>query len=110
VREESGLEVRKSGELAYLVQVDHKGGLFQSVAFVFEVEAWSGALKAIDPDGLVMNVEFTPVAEAIQRLHAMPWRWMGEPAVTYLAGEAPARNVWSYKVGEDGEAERVDPL
>ena len=97
IREETGLEARVIGPLAYSVQLDNKAGEFQPLAFIFEVPEWEGTICTADPDGLILEANFLPLPEAIGRLRTLPWQSMREPVVAYLSGEAGPGSVWLYR-------------
>ena len=99
LREETGLSLIDPGRLLYCAQLAGiEGG---SLAFVFETGACDGDLRCGDPDGLVSVAEFVPLAEAIQRLAALPWRNMREPVIAYLRGEVGAGALWVYRQSRD---------
>jgi 8-oxo-dGTP diphosphatase len=101
VAEEAGVRVEQVGQLAYCTQIDHPQRAAQSIAFVFEVPAWSGELGHRDPDGLILQVALVPLAEAVQRLDLIAWNGMREPLQAYLRGSRPAGAIWMFR----GEAE-----
>jgi 8-oxo-dGTP diphosphatase len=98
VKEETGLDLRRIGVLAYTVQAIRPDHGDRTMALVFEVEA-SGDILVDDPDGDVMWAESVELPLALARLGALRNRVMREPAVEYLSGRAPAGTFWSY-VGE----------
>jgi ADP-ribose pyrophosphatase YjhB (NUDIX family) len=114
VREETGLAVAEIGPLLYLTDHDNPGyGLgfdgapdgpgFHAIAAIFAVSRWDGELGSADPDGLILDVAFFPLALALARLKDLPYRVMREPILAYLRGEAPAGTVWCYRRQPDGE-------
>jgi len=101
VREETGLEVVDPGRVLYVVYVDEPAHDYRVVIFAFEVAAWRGELRPVDPDGLVRRAEFRPipeVAEQFAQLDAVRSR----PLLCYLRGEAQVGALWSYRQGTDG--------
>jgi 8-oxo-dGTP diphosphatase len=114
VREETGLAVAEIGPLLNLTDHDNPGyGLgfdgapdgpgFHATAAIFAVTRWNGELLPADPDGLILDVAFFPLAEALARLEGLPYRVMREPILAYLRGAAPAGTVWCYRRQPDGE-------
>lgn len=98
VREETGALVSTIGPLACLAQIDRPGRAAQTLAFIFEVSAWHGALVPQDPDGEVHHAALIGQAEAIARLQrnrASPG--IQGPLLAYLRGEAPAGALWFYR-------------
>jgi hypothetical protein len=73
----------------------------QSIAFIFEVANWAGALHSDDPDQVILDLRFWLMEEALQNLQTLPWLHMREPAAAYLQGEAPAGSVWFYRQTAD---------
>ena len=95
VREETGLIIHDLGTLLYLVQsIEGDASL---VAAVFEVREWSGTIQHDDPDGFVLDARFLPLAAALSRLDALPWRSMREPLTAYLRGQSKVGAVWIYR-------------
>ncbi len=103
IREETGLEVVKIGQLAYLMQFDNRVEGYQTIAVVYEVAVWDGNIGGDDPDRLIHAVEFVALDEAIRRLERLPWRHMQEPAVAYLSASGAAPKMWQYRQRSGGE-------
>jgi 8-oxo-dGTP diphosphatase len=101
VHEETGLEVTKVGPLAYVTHIDDPAGNHQTLAFVFEISEWHGALQPNDPDKLVMGLQFFSIPEALARLADLPWRHMREPMTAYLRGQVPGGAIWLYRQAAD---------
>jgi len=101
VREETGATVEQIGRLAYVMQIDHPERRFQTVAYCFEVAAWSGTLQSADPDNEILEVALVPLAEVPTRLEAIHWTAVREPLLAYLSGACPAGTTWFYRE-EDG--------
>ena len=74
VREETGLEVLEAGRPAYVAQLDDPGDEHQTIAFVFEVQAWRGEIRPADPDEVILDSEFCAMSETIDGLDAPPGR------------------------------------
>lgn len=100
VREEAGLDVKDAGRLLWITNVVGAPGR-ACIAFIFEVAAWDGEPIADDPDGIVSRAAFFPVDDAVQRLEAIEFAGMGEPAAAYLRGDVGPGAVWLYRW--DGE-------
>jgi len=100
MREETGLDVLKIGSLLYTIHliIKHTGEAF--VALVFQIEAWSGELhpsdSLIDPEEKILDAQFVPVDEAIQRLE-QGFQFANEPAIQHLRGNSPPGTVWIYR-------------
>ncbi|HYF92738.1 MAG TPA: NUDIX domain-containing protein [Symbiobacteriaceae bacterium] len=109
VLEETGLTVRAPGRLVYVVQVDNpqnhvwvasettqQGAQF--TAFAFEVADWSGEPQTRDPDGVVLEARFVPMAEALRLVaETLPWAVMRDPALAYMKGETAPGALWVYR-------------
>lgn len=100
-REETGLTVETIGRLAYAMQIDHPERREQTIAHVFEVDAWSGELCSDDPDNEILAVAWVPLSDALPRLAEIHWTAVREPLLAYLSGEAPCGTLWFYRE-EDG--------
>jgi 8-oxo-dGTP diphosphatase len=113
VREETGLDVPGGGRLAYVAQLhnpsDHSwspgelpepGG--QATAFVFDLGDVGGGLRAADPDRFVSEARLWALASAIDELARLPFRFVCEPAVAYLRGDAAPGTTWLYRRQQDG--------
>ena len=107
-REETGFEIKGVGKLAYVTQMDNPIEETQTFAFIFEVTTWQGSLSPKDPDGVILQAEFLPLQEAVRCIKRLPWRAMREPAVGWLSGEVPPGKVWLYRLGADGQEDRID--
>jgi ADP-ribose pyrophosphatase YjhB (NUDIX family) len=113
VREETGIEVVRVGDLIHVAQrhipTEHvlsAGELapagWRATAFVFEVAEWKGELHATDPDEFGREARFWPRNESIRLLEDHPSRGISEPILAYLRGEERDR-VWLYRRGDDGQ-------
>ena len=97
VREETGLIIDRIGNLIYSIHHDDTESSTQSLAYIFEIDQWHGDLHTADPDNMVLRLDFLPQNEVIEKLNALPWRYMHEPIVVYLCGEVPQGSVWLYR-------------
>jgi 8-oxo-dGTP diphosphatase len=105
VQEEAGAHVTAIAQLVCLSQIDRPAQQMQTVAFIFEVGQWHGALQSNDPDAEAISAELVPCAEAISRLAANGgWPGIQEPLLAYLRGEARAGAVWFYREDLDGQS------
>ena len=110
VREETGLALLDVGELAYVARVDDVEAGYQSTTRVFEINAWHGKPRPADPDALILEAAFFPLAETIQYLEQIPWRAMRDPIVAYLRDEVPAGSVWLYRRQRNEKARLIARL
>jgi ADP-ribose pyrophosphatase YjhB (NUDIX family) len=106
VLEETGLEVGRPSQLAYVSHTVVRLGpdeVASGQSFVFEVADPGGEPFAHDPDGDVIDVEFVPLSEALSRIALVPRERMRRPAVAYLDGTATKGAVWLWEYGRDGD-------
>ena len=109
VREETGLDVLKVGPLLYAVHliIPSTGDAF--VVLVLQIEAWRGKLKPsdslIDPEERILDAQFVPREEAIQRLE-QGFRFANEPVIEHLRGNSPLGAVWVYQ-GDPSDGDRL---
>lgn len=97
VKEETGLNIKDDGRLAFITQVDAIYETMQTVAFIFDISAYDGTIMPADPDQLIHDAEFVPIDEAIQRLARVKWASMREPLIAYLSENRSFKNVWQYR-------------
>lgn len=107
VREETGLDVLNPGRLLYVNAEADAAGTSRGTAFVFEVAEWRGTLLSADPDDVILQVRFFPVAEAVEKLEALPFAAMREPIVAHLRGAAEPGALWLFRHNADGSATLV---
>ncbi len=100
LREESGLIADAAGRLAYVTWIEHAPAL-RTTALVYEIPAWTGEIALADPSGLVHDAAFFPVADALARLQALPYRSMREPLLAYLRGHNLPGSAWVYGDKDD---------
>jgi 8-oxo-dGTP diphosphatase len=110
VREETGLVIGASGQVAYVAQWHDPRTGQQGTAFAIEVVEWRGEVEVADPDGFVLAACFLPLAEAVAMLSALPKRCMREPIVAYLRGEVRRGALWSYRWLPEGNQELIGRL
>ena len=96
VREETGLEVRDPGALAFVVHLDEPGH-GQVIVYCFEVTDWTGQVVCADPDEFVLDARFFPLPVAIEAVEAIPWLKTPEPTTSFLRGETPPGVLWLYR-------------
>lgn len=110
VLEETGLRIGGLGGLAFVLQFDNRlpeqlhksrgpGRGYHVTVWTFEVKAWEGELKTDDPDGLVSEACFVPIAEAIGHVEAVPWHSV---TVKYLRGDVETGSLHLQRWHEDG--------
>ena len=105
VQEEAGAHVTAIAQLACLTQIDRPAHQMQTLAFIFEVEQWHGALQSNDPDAETISAELVPCDEAIRRLEANGgWPGIQAPLLAYLRGDARAGTVWFYREDLGGQS------
>ena len=120
VREETGLEIVDPGRLIYVVNFHNPnpqqirehlgpGTGYTLVTHVFEVAEFKGLPAPIDPDGLVTEARFLPIAHAIVELEKLP-PGMGFPVIAYLRGEERPGALYAYRRRTDGRDELVAHL
>lgn len=97
VREETGTSVEAIGPLAYVMQIDHPERRLQTIAYCFEIDAWSGELVSADPDEEILQVALIPLTEVPARLEAIHWTAVREPLLAYLSGACPRGTLWLYR-------------
>jgi ADP-ribose pyrophosphatase YjhB (NUDIX family) len=120
VREETGLEVVRVGELILVSQShlppEHASSCElpaqsgdRATAFVFEVTEWTGQLPAPHPDGVGREARFWSRREAIDHLEGLSSRVMSEPIVAYLR-DAKVDDLWLYRHDVEGNDNLVWPV
>jgi 8-oxo-dGTP diphosphatase len=113
VRQETGIEVLRVGNLIQVIQSHHPaedswsggeppqpGG--RVTVFVFEVAEWTGDPPTEDAEGFVREARFWSRNKAIELLEDHPSRVMHEPILAYLRGEDRGR-VWLYRRDDEGQ-------
>lgn len=119
VREETGLEVVRVGELISLSQSHRPSNDLVSgrvpiqpggrvTVFVFEVAEWTGELLQTGSDEYSGMVHFWPRSDAIEHLNRLPWRAASEPILAHLRGERADR-AWFYRLDAEGQEDLVWP-
>jgi 8-oxo-dGTP diphosphatase len=102
LREETGLKVLDPGTLAFTAQVDdQKIGYFATV-WTWDVARWEGDIAVDDPDDLILEAAWVPLAEACRRLDLIGWQPL---TARYLRGDLEPRSVWLRRVHPDGREE-----
>ncbi|MER3556097.1 MAG: DNA mismatch repair protein MutT [Meiothermus sp.] len=84
VREETGLRVKATDHLAYVIQVEDAKKGERTVAMAFRAH-YDGLLNPRDPDGHIVEARFfTPEEVAVKLEEHRP---LAEPLLDYLRGE-----------------------
>ena len=115
VREETGVDIRDKGRLAYMVQVDSRRpprlqrstGVevgYQLTVWTFEIDNWEGEIEARDPDGVVHEAALVPLEEAIARLDEVWWQTV---TARYLRGELEPGSFVVQRWHADGRIEEL---
>jgi 8-oxo-dGTP diphosphatase len=104
LREETGLRAYGPARLALVCQytVTHDldwAGVW--TVFTFEVDARDHQLAPDDPDGLVLEAAWVPLAEARRRLALLPFRPRREPVLHHLTDGGGAGQLWLWPDGTD---------
>ena len=115
VLEETGIRVIDPGRLAFVKQIDDRrsvqlhesrgaGSGYNVTVWTFDVAAWEGHVAAADPDGLVSEAAFLPLADAVDHLQRIEWQAV---TVRYLAGDVEPGALWLERRAADGTMELV---
>jgi 8-oxo-dGTP diphosphatase len=110
--EETGLVVAASA-LRLVSTASTHGPQGRSDATNFRVDLSSSAdvsLAVDDPDGLVHEARWFPLAVAVAELVRLPYRPLREPAVAHLTGEAATGTHWQFASPEADPVRFPDPL
>lgn len=112
IREETGLTVTDPGSLLYVAQGEGPDGSLESswVAFIFDVRDWTGEIRPDDPDGYILDARFLPIPDAVERLEALPWRFMREPIIACLRDGIGPGSLWCYREDGDGDQTLIECL
>lgn len=62
----------------------------------FDIEVDDPTVRVQDPDGLVQEVRWFTVDEAVARLRLLPYRPLAEPAIATLTTEPSATTHWTF--------------
>jgi ADP-ribose pyrophosphatase YjhB (NUDIX family) len=115
VREETGVDIRTLGRLAYTVHVDSRRPPrlqrstgaevgYQLTVWTFEIDDWKGGIEARDPDGVVHEAALVPLEEAIERLDEVWWQSV---TARYLRGELEPGSLVVQRWHADGRIEEL---
>ena len=102
VKEETGITVLDPGLVAFVAQVDDRCEGWFATVWTFDVPAWEGEIAVADPDGLVHEAAWVPLAEACRRLDLISWQPL---TARYLRGDLERRPLWLRRVHPDGREE-----
>jgi 8-oxo-dGTP pyrophosphatase MutT (NUDIX family) len=97
VKEETGLDValESIGAMVYQTFIDFEGQ--PTEAQIYEVTRWTGEFNIQDPDGLVIEVAFIPMEQALIELAKIGYPPMSEPMISFLRGDKPVGSIWRYR-------------
>jgi 8-oxo-dGTP diphosphatase len=101
VEEETGLRVTEWEGPIYEVEAEAEGMGWHLRVEVHRAVAYTGELRPDDPDGIVVDACFVPLADCAQRL-AGTWLPTHEPLGAWLAERWTERRAYRYRV--DGQA------
>jgi 8-oxo-dGTP diphosphatase len=110
VAEETGLVVSGVGGLVYAVHVDDPQSGRHVVGFAFEADVEEGALLPADPDELILEARWAPIAEAVDLLRPVRLPSMVEPMAAHVSGVVEQGAVWFYRSQADGTERLVTRL
>lgn len=104
LREETGLSAYGPGRLAFTCQytVTHDpawAGVW--TVFTFELDAAAYDLAPADPDELILEAAWVPLAEAYRRLARLSFRPRREPLLHHLREGAGEAHLWLWPEGTD---------
>lgn len=106
VKEETGLTALSVDRLAYTAQTDLPSRQRHVIAFVVEINAFTGQLAPNDPDGLIHDIDWVPESEVVERLETVPWHFMRGPLQGYLRGEVKPGTLLQFRrAGHDNYPE-----
>src|SRR5262249_5945166 len=93
---ETGLVADLPDRLLYISETTWaQGGT--TLGFTFLISGWQGKPQVQDPDGLVLDVAWVPIKEAVSRLEKIPLRNIAEPATAWLSGKEANCLMWCYR-------------
>jgi 8-oxo-dGTP diphosphatase len=73
-----------------------------ATVWTWDVAEWGGELAVADPDALVLDAAWVPLADAVARLDSISWQPL---TARYLRGELEPRSLWLRRVHPDGRQE-----
>ena len=91
------------GEISSLMwTAEYADGAHRGLTFIFRASCNDDSDCAVDdPDAVIREAAWVPRAEAIERLEAVPFRRVAEPASKVLRGEVAEGSLWTYAPGDD---------
>jgi 8-oxo-dGTP diphosphatase len=118
VKEETGLQLVDPGRVAFIVQIDNRqpvqlhesrgpGSGYLATVWTFEGGAFRGEVLPSDPDELVLEARFLPLAEAISHLDRISWHAL---TAKYLRGELEPGTISLQRWHSDGTVEFVGSI
>jgi 8-oxo-dGTP diphosphatase len=104
LREETGVSAGEGAALAFTAQVDDPRYGYAAAVWTFELPVADGEPAPRDPDGLVLEAAFVPIADAVRRLAEVDWQGA---TVAYLRGELEPGSLALRGRNADGVLETV---
>jgi ADP-ribose pyrophosphatase YjhB (NUDIX family) len=94
--EETGLVANLPDRLLFISETTWaQGGT--TLGFCFMISGWQGKAQVQDPDGIVLDVEWVPLKDAIAHLEKIPLRNIAEPVCKWLSGDQQECVMWCYR-------------
>jgi len=102
VKEETGLDLLSTGEIAYQTKMQFDDRTTYAIVYHIGANKWSGTVSPDDPEGEILKADWIPVKQAIQYLKKIDYLPMSEPPIAYLSKTADAGKVWHYRLNGNG--------
>ena len=100
--EETGLRVAEVGPLAYITSMITRGRTSRcGIALAFDAIAYEDAdiHKPQLLNDYILRAAFLPLPEALERLNHSPYRYIVQPMMAHLTGEARLGTLWQVIFG-----------
>jgi ADP-ribose pyrophosphatase YjhB (NUDIX family) len=101
VLEETGLEVSAWEGPLYAVTIVAEGLGWRLAVEAWRAVEWAGRLRLDDPDGIVVDARFVPIAECSDHLFGVH-QWVREPLTEWLAERWALEVVRPYRYAVEG--------
>lgn len=106
VEEETGLTVSAWSGPIYEVVMDAPDFGFRLQVEVHQAVSFAGDLTVDDPDGVVVDARFLPLAKAVEHLgDEQPW--ISEPLLDYLNGTVEEGLTYRYHLARGSDGRRI---